>query len=173
MIDRSMINFGGAGLPTVEWGEIFHVGVRVADLDAAQRELTGSLGVHWTSPARMPMKVWVPGQGYRQDELTISFTVEGPVHIELLHGSPGSYWDTSVGGAGLHHIGVWVADVARVNEELVRAGWVVELAGRPPDEGYGGFTYARSPGGLLFEPETCLGGSKERFERWYAGGSLL
>jgi hypothetical protein len=168
-----MIDLSGAGLPSFEWGEIFHVGVRVADLGVAQRELTNSVGVHWTSPAHIRMKAWVAGEGYRDCELTISFSVEGPVHIELLHGSPGSYWDTSIGGAGLHHIGVWVEDVTRANEELVRQGWVVELAGMAPEEGYGGFTYTRSPAGVLFEPELGGAGAKERFERWYAGGSLF
>ena len=168
-----MMDLSGAGLPSFEWGEIFHVGIRVADLEVAQRELTRTAGVHWTTPARIPMKAWAAGQGYRKSELTISFSVEGPVHIELLHGSPGSYWDTSIGGAGLHHIGVWVDDVARANEELVRQGWVVELAGRAPEEGYGGFTYVRSPAGVLFEPELSGAGARERFERWYAGGSLF
>jgi catechol 2,3-dioxygenase-like lactoylglutathione lyase family enzyme len=168
-----MIDLSGAGLPSFEWGEVFHVGIRVADLEAAQQELTSSLGVDWTTPARMPMKAWVPGEGYRKSELTISFSVEGPVHIELLYGSPGSYWDTSIGGAGIHHLGVWVDDVAQANEELVRQGWTVELAGRPAEEGYGGFTYTRSPAGILVEPETTRGGAKERFDRWYAGGTLF
>lgn len=115
------------------------------------------------------MNVWVPGEGYRDCELAISFSVEGPIHIELLHGSPGSYWDTESGGAGLHHIGVWVEDVTRANEDLVNAGWTVELANKPPAEGYGGFTYIRSPGGIVFEPESSQGGSKERFERLVRG----
>jgi catechol 2,3-dioxygenase-like lactoylglutathione lyase family enzyme len=168
-----MIELTGAAVPSLEWGEVFHVGIRVADLDVAQRELTSSMGVHWTLPAHIPMRAWVPGQGYRTWDLTISFSVEGPVHIELLHGSPGSYWDASIGGAGLHHIGVWVDDVARANEELVRQGWVVELAGRAPEEGYGSFTYTRSPAGVLLEPETTRAGARERFDRWYAGGSLF
>jgi catechol 2,3-dioxygenase-like lactoylglutathione lyase family enzyme len=168
-----MTDLTGAGLPGVPWGEVFHVGIRVADLAAAQRELTSSMGVRWTSPAHIPMRAWVPGEGYRMWDLTISFSVEGPVHIELLHGSPGSYWDTSAGGAGLHHIGVWVDDVARANEELIRQGWVVELAGRPPAEGYGSFSYTRSPAGVLLEPETTGAGARERFDRWYAGGSLF
>jgi catechol 2,3-dioxygenase-like lactoylglutathione lyase family enzyme len=168
-----MTDLSGAGLPSLEWGEVFHVGIRVENLEVAQQELTSSTGVHWTTPAHVPMKAWVPGEGYRNYELTISFSVEGPVHIELLYGSPGSYWDTSIGGAGLHHIGVWVEDVTRANKELIEKGWTVELAGMSPEEGYGGFTYVRSPGGVLFEPESCLGGSKERFERWYAGGSLF
>ena len=47
--------------------------------------------------------------------------------------------------------------------------WVIELAGSTPEDGYGGFSYARSPAGILFEPERE---SKELFERWYAGGTL-
>lgn len=160
-------------LPALEWGEVFHVGVRVTDLAAAQQELSKSLGVTWTKPATIPMKAWTPEAGFQSYDLTLSFTAEGPVHIELLHGSDGSYYDVRDGGAGLHHIGVWVDDVTKVNQDLVAQGYTVELAGDTPEKGYGSFTYIRSPGGVLFEPESGLGGSKERFERWYAGGSLF
>jgi lactoylglutathione lyase len=166
-------DLNGFGLPALQWGEIFHVGIIVADLAAAQRELTDSLGVRWTTPAHIPMHAWAPDRGRHGYDLTISFSVEGPVHIELLYGSPGSYYDTSNGGAGLHHIGVWVDDVTKVNQELVGQGYTVELAGDTPEKGYGAFTYVRSPSGVLFEPESGLHGSKERFERWYAGGSLF
>src|ERR1700685_481167 len=128
-----MIDLSGAGLPSFTWGATFLVGVRVTAVEAARGGVPGSMGVRWTSPATMPMKAWVPGVGYRKYELTISFSVEGPVHIELLQGCPGSYWDTGIGGAGLHHLGVWVDDVARANEDLVRQGWVVELAGKAPE----------------------------------------
>ena len=168
-----MTDLSGLGVPALEWGEVFHMGIRVADLAAAQRELTESIGVSWTTPATIPMKAWAPGTGYQNYDLTISFTVEGPVHIELLYGSPGSYYDVSNGGAGLHHIGVWVDDVTKVNQELVSKGYEVELAGDAPEKGYGAFTYIRSPGGVLFEPESGLHGSKERFDRWYAGGNLF
>ncbi len=137
-----MIDLTGAGVPSFEWGEVFHVGIRVANLEVAQRELTSSMGVHWTSPARIPMKAWVPGQGYRKWDLTISFSVEGPVHIELLHGSPGSYWDTSIGGAGLHHIGVWVDDVLYF-EGSDRTRWARNLA-RDPRLAFGAQTEHRA-----------------------------
>lgn len=168
-----MVDLSGIGLPSFEWGEVFHVGVRVVDLELAQRELTETAGVRWTSAQRIPMKVWAPGKDHHDSEITISLSVEGPVHIELVHGTPGSFWDASAGGPGLHHIGVWVDDVTSVNAELVRRGWVVELADRAPEEGYGGFTYTRSPAGLLWEPVSSRAGTKERFERWYAGGSLF
>jgi len=168
-----MTDLSGLVTPVLEWGEVFHVGIRVTDLAAAQQELTESLGVSWTKPATIPMKAWLPGTGRHSYDLTLSFTVDGPVHIELLHGSPGSYYDVSDGGAGLHHIGVWVDDVAKVNNDLVARGYTVELAGDTPENGYGSFTYIRSPAGVLFEPESGLNGSKERFEHWYAGGSLF
>ena len=168
-----MADLSGLGLPALDWGEVFHVGIRVTDLKAAQQELTQALGVGWTTPATIPMKGWAPVQGSVSYDLTISFSKEGPVHIELLYGSAGSYYDVSNGGAGLHHIGVWVDDVTRVNQDLVGQGYTVELAGASPEEGYGAFTYVRSPGGVLFEPESGLHGAKERFERWYAGGSLF
>jgi catechol 2,3-dioxygenase-like lactoylglutathione lyase family enzyme len=167
-----MIDLDAMGLPPLPWGEVFHLGIRVVDLAEAQEELSSSLGVSWTDPQAVAMQAWSADGGLRDCELTISFTREGPVHIELIHGSPGSYWDTALGGAGLHHVGVWVEDVAGVNEELVAKGWQVELAGAAPEDGYGSFTYIRSPAGVLYEPESCLNGSKERFDRWYEGGSL-
>jgi catechol 2,3-dioxygenase-like lactoylglutathione lyase family enzyme len=167
-----MVGVDGMGLPSIEWGEIFHLGLRVAEIEAAQSELTASMGISWTPVVHIPMKAWVPGDGYRDFGLDMSHSVEGPIHLELLHGPPGSVWDATLGG-GLHHIGVWVEDVTGVNEALVAAGWTVELAGMAPDEGYGGFTYIRSPAGVLFEPESCLFGGKERFDRWWAGGSLF
>jgi catechol 2,3-dioxygenase-like lactoylglutathione lyase family enzyme len=168
-----MTDLTGALLPSLDWGEVFHVGIRVADLAAAQQEFTESLGLSWTVPATMPMKTWAPDEGYRRDQLTISFSTAGPVHVELMVGSAGSYWDAALHGTGLHHIGVWVEDVTKVNTDLVGKGWTVELAGRSPEEGYGGFTYVRSPAGVLVEPETFLGGARERFDKWYAGGSLF
>lgn len=108
----------GPVLPVIDWGEIFHIGVRVPDLEKAQQELTRMTGVHWTAPARLPMNVWDPRAGASGDcEITISFSVEGPTHIELIQGSPGSYWDAGNDGAGLHHFGAWVRDVARTAGE--------------------------------------------------------
>ncbi|MBB3665620.1 catechol 2,3-dioxygenase-like lactoylglutathione lyase family enzyme [Prauserella sediminis] len=168
-----MMDLDTLGLPPFPWGEVFHLGIRVVDLEAAQEELTRTLGVGWTVPFSHSMEVWWPDGGMRAADLTISFSQEGPVHIELLQGSPGSFWDTEIGGAGLHHVGVWVEDVTAVNTELVAKGWQVELAGAAPEDGYGGFTYIRSPSGVLYEPESCLNGAKERFDRWYAGTDPL
>ena len=78
-----MTDLTGALLPTLDWGEVFHVGIRVTDMEAAQQELAESLGLSWTVPATMPLKVWAPGAGYSRGELTISFSTVGPVRIEV------------------------------------------------------------------------------------------
>src|SRR3984957_24998 len=103
-----MTDLSGLGVPALDWGEVFHVGIRVADLEAAQRELTESIGVRWTTPATIPMKAWAPDTGFQSYDLTISFTTEGPVHIELLYGSPGGYHHVSKRGAGAHPHRGWV-----------------------------------------------------------------
>jgi len=64
----------------------------------------------------------------------------------------------------------WSDDVQADTESLIADGWTLALAANPPDEGYGRFTYVRSPSGYLVEPVTIA--AKPRFERWWAGGSL-
>ena len=102
-----------------------------------------------------------------QIPLRFTYSCEGPQHVELLQGAPGSLWDGD-DRPGVHHMGVWVNDVAAETERLIEAGWTLEMAGRAPDEGYGPMTYVRSPGGFLLEPVSVA--VRPRFERWWAGG---
>jgi catechol 2,3-dioxygenase-like lactoylglutathione lyase family enzyme len=160
---------GSSGWPATALGEVYHVGLRVPDLDVAQAELTASMGLRWAPPQHFDMKPWVPGEGYQEFELNLTESVEGPMHIELSQGSAGSIWDHQLGG-GLHHFGVWVDDVGETVHALVSDGWVVEMAALAPEEGYGHFAYVRSPSGIVFEPVARA--SREKHERWWAGGSF-
>lgn len=148
---------------------LFHIGIRVTDLAAAMAEVGEQTGVTWASVQDRPMSVWLPGSGPAVLQLALTYSVEGPVHLELMQGPAGSIWDGhDVPGA--HHFGYWSDDVAADTEGLLAAGWTLELAANPPDEGYGRFTYVRSPSGYLLEPVSIS--AKARFERWWAGGSL-
>ena len=149
--------------------QFFHVGIRVADLEAGMTELGVSSGVTWASVQDRAMTVWVPGDGTVTIQLALTYSVEGPVHLELMSGPVGSIWDGSE-QPGIHHFGYWADDVAAETERLMAQDWTLELAASPPDEGYGRFTYLRSPSGVLVEPVSTA--SKTRFERWWAGGSL-
>ena len=69
----------------------------------------------------------------------------------------------------LTHAGVW-ADVPALTEELLSRGWTLVMAQKSPEEGYGSFTYVRSPTGFLLEPVALA--NKPRMERWFETGVL-
>lgn len=117
------------------------------------------------------MNVWIPGRGEATMQLALVYSCEGPMHLELVQGEPGSPWHAGDGeGFGVHHLGYWVDDVTGETERLLAQGWTLELAAAPPEHGYGRFTYLRSPAGVLVEPLNRT--SKARFEAWWAGGDL-
>ncbi len=149
--------------------DMFHVGIRVPDLDDAMRNMTGAAALEWSSVQHRQQQIWLPRSGVAVVDLRFTYSSAGPVHLELLQGEPGSVWDAG-DGPGPHHLGFWVDDVASTTEELLRQGWTLELAGRAPDEGYGAFTYVRSPAGTIVEPVSTI--VRPAFERWWAGGDL-
>lgn len=149
--------------------DLFHVGVLVPDIEAAMAEMARSHGVTWASVQDRPMNIWLPDQGEVTYQLALTYSCEGPVHIELMQGEEGSPWHTA-NHRGPHHFGVWVDDVGAETDRLVADGWTIELAAAPPDQRYGRFTYLRSPAGVLVEPLNRS--SKPRFEAWWAGGDL-
>ena len=153
----------------LDHSQFFHIGIRVTDLEAAMDQVGKHAGVTWASVQDRPMSVWVPGSGPTVLQLAVTYSIEGPVHLELLQGPAGSIWDGhDVPGA--HHFGYWSDDVAADTESLLAAGWTLELAAAAPEDGYGRFTYVRSPSGYLAEPVSV--DVKRRFERWWAGGPL-
>lgn len=153
----------------IDYQRIFHTGVRVPDLDAAMAELGDSLGVTWAESREVAeMPVWTPANGMQEVPLRYVYSCEGPQHVELLESAPGSPWhcgDTP----GVHHIGVWVADVAAAVESVLAKGWTVALAGTAPDDGYGSFAYVQPPNGMLVE--VVNDAILPLFEEWWAAGS--
>jgi catechol 2,3-dioxygenase-like lactoylglutathione lyase family enzyme len=152
-----------------DYQDVYHVGVRVRDLEVAMRDLGVSLGLTWAEVTHRQQRVWLPGEGATTIQLDFTYSCEGPQHVELLKGSAGSIWDAS-DWPGVHHMGVWVGDVAATTEQLVATGWTLEIAQLPPEDGYGAFTYVRAPSGFLLEPVSSA--LKPFFEQWWAGGSL-
>ncbi|MEM9517267.1 MAG: VOC family protein [Actinomycetota bacterium] len=135
----------------IDLGDAFHIGVRVADLDAAMSEMGAALGVTWAAPQESDTQsVWTPAEGEHQVRLRYTYSVEGPQHIELVEGPPGSVWDGHQ-RPGAHHMGVWVDHIAAETERLQHAGWELVAAYRAPENGYGFFTYLQPRSGLIVE----------------------
>ena len=153
----------------VDYSRCYHQGIRVPDLDSAMAELGGALGLTWCEPQDREQAVFVPGEGLTTIPLRFTYSAEGPQHIELLQGPPGTIWDARQ-QPGLHHVGLWSDDVAGETESLLAAGWTLRLAQRDPADGYGVFTYVEPPNGLLVE--LVWTAVKPMFDRWFAGGPL-
>jgi hypothetical protein len=147
--------------------QLFHVGVRVRDLDAAMPGLGTALGVTWAPVVERDQRVWLPGRGTIMTRLRFTYSCEGPQHVELLQGEEGSPWLADTDERGVHHLGIWSDDVAADTERFVAAGWTLEASGEAPEDGYGIFSYVRSPLGVLVEPVSSV--RKDLFERWWGG----
>ena len=153
----------------VDYSRTYHQGVRVPDLDAAMDELGAVLGITWCQPQQREQAVWLPDGGATTIPLRFTYSAEGPQHVELLEGAPGSIWDGR-DQPGLHHVGVWSDDVGGETQSLLDAGWTLRLAQRAPEDGFGVFTYVQPPSGLLVE--LVWSGVRPMFDRWFAGGPL-
>lgn len=153
----------------IDYQRIFHTGIRVPDLNAAMSELGESLGVTWAESREVAeMPVWTPITGMQMVPLRYVYSCEGPQHIELLESAPGSPWHCG-DNPGVHHIGVWVSDVAAEVEAVLAKGWTVALAGTAPEDGYGSFAYVQPPNGMLVE--VVNDAIEPMFEQWWAAGS--
>ena len=150
----------------IDYQGLFHVGVRVPDLEAAMDELGESLALTWAAVRDVPaQRVWTPEGGAQRVPLRFTYSVEGPQHVELLEGAPGSIWDGRH-EPGVHHVGVWVDDVDAETERLRTLGWSLVATERSPDDQYGVFTYLQPPNGLIVElvDRAVLA----HFEAWWA-----
>lgn len=153
----------------IDYQRLFHIGIRVPDLDAAIDELGSGLGVTWAEARENPAQtLWTPEHGLQQLHLKYVYSAEGPQHIELLEGPAGSFWDGRE-DSGAHHVGLWVDSVTNETDALVAAGWTLVGAQRDPGDGggYGVFSYVQPPSGLIVELVDSA--VLAHFEQWWGG----
>ncbi len=151
----------------IDYQNLFHVGIRVPDLDEAMVELGVSMGVRWAEVRTNDAQtLWTPTDGLQELHLKYTYSAEGPQHIELLEGPVGSFWDGD-DRSGAHHVGVWVDDVVAETDGLVDSGWTIVGAHRDPGDGagYGVFSYLRPPSGLIVELVDRA--ALPHFEQWW------
>jgi len=153
----------------IDYQRLYHTGIRVPDLDKAMVEMGAALGVTWATVQQREQAVWTPASGAMTVPLRFVYSCEGPQHIELLEGAPGSVWDGSV-DPGVHHVGLWCGDVGGETQRLLEAGWTLVAAQAPPADGFGAYTYVAPPCGVIVE--LVRDALEPMFERWWAGGAL-
>jgi hypothetical protein len=140
-----------------------HIGIVVPDLDTACVDLTATLGVSW-APVAEQRVVARAGDIVIDALVSLTWSREGPPHLELLHAAPGTPW-AAEGTRVFHHLGYWTDDVRAAVERLEHAGLVVELSGvGPAGECPADFAYLTG-GGLRVE--VLDAGRKARLDRWF------
>ena len=156
----------------INYQRLFHIGVRVPNLEEAMDELGSGLRVTWAEARENPAQtLWSPEHGLQQLHLKYVYSAEGPQHIELLEGPAGSFWDGRQ-DSGAHHQGIWVDSVTDETDVLVAAGWTLVGAQRDPSDGggYGVFSYVQPPSGLIVELVDSA--VLPHFEQWW-GAALV
>lgn len=152
----------------IDYQRLFHVGIRVPNLDAAMHEIGSSLGVTWAEPRENPAQnLWTPEGGAQEIHLRYTYSAEGPQHIELLEGPSDTFWDGRT-SPGTHHVGVWADDVQGETDRLMSLGWTLVGAQHDPSagNGVGVFTYLQPPSGLIVELVDAA--VLPHFESWWS-----
>lgn len=155
----------------IDYGKAFHTGILVPDLDEAIAFYSRSLGMNFARPFTLEeLPVWTPAGGLQTITNRFTFSVEGPLRLELQQSEPGSFFDPAASRGD--HVGVWTEDVALTVAELTGKGWNMLAAGGGPDDGWGLFAYlVPAAGGMVVEiaSETL----RPAFEKWWQGGELV
>jgi hypothetical protein len=147
-------------------GDLYHMCLSVGDVEAAKARLGATREWLWAPVEDWTLDVFLPGGGVVQMEASVTYSVNGPVHVELTHFRAGPV-PTIDDLVEPHHLGYWCADVASTTKSLIARGWSLEyqvgaVGGQPIA------AMVRSPAGYSVElvPTT----SRPRVEAWLASG---
>lgn len=127
-------------LPGVQ--EFFHVGYVVPDLDEAMQQLTASAGLRWAAARRLPVTLRTPAGGI-STQVHLTYSVQGPPHLELIAVQPGTIWSRD--HCGLHHLGYWSSHFHDDVDALINAGFEVEAGAVDEHGALTRFAYLREP----------------------------
>jgi hypothetical protein len=112
----------------------FHVGLATPDMNGVQGLLSQLLGVVWVPLERPPVVHHTPDGPVRPSP-RVSYSTQGPLHLEVLEAAAGTVYDPDR-GTHLHHVGYWTDDFASDLAAACADGWSLEVcmhdeAGRP------------------------------------------
>jgi hypothetical protein len=127
-------------LPGVQ--NFFHVGYVVPDLIEAMQRLTASAGLRWAAARTLPVTLRTPA-GEMATEVTLTYSVQGPPHLELIAEQPGTVWGSE--HSGLHHLGYWSGRFTDDVDALTRAGFEFEAGAVDERGALARFAYLREP----------------------------
>ena len=127
----------------------FHIGIATDNLDASMAAITDALGLTWTPPSAGGEILLRTVDGDLQPRPRSCISRQGPVHVDLMQGRPGTIWATD--GTRLHHFAYWTTDLAGDVAQLGEDGWELEMTGGEPGAAPSQFAYLRRADGMRVE----------------------
>lgn len=146
-------------------GDLFHTGMVVDDIEQAMADLSVALGVHWTSVSTRNTVVRTEA-GDEAGDLLVTYTIEGPPHIELIEDRARGIWHAR----GLDHLGFWVDDLPAAMARLEAAGHASIAHGLDDAGRADRFAYHENANGLAIELVDRR--IQDDFAGWLAGGTF-
>ncbi|HEX4776128.1 MAG TPA: VOC family protein [Acidimicrobiia bacterium] len=150
-------------------GELFHTGVVVEDVERAIDDLSRALGLRFTAVQEHPMRQWRPS-GEQRLVLRYAYSLAPYPLVELIEAQPGTFYERVPGSAmQLHHVGLWVDDLATAAERIAREGFDLAAAGVDDDGNQPArVTFHESAHGLRVE--LCDVAMRAGFDAWVTSG---
>ncbi len=150
---------------SIKLPQMHHFGIVVPDLDGAMDDLSSQLALTWAPVRHGERTVRHRGRLVTTD-LRLTYSMEGPPHLELIGEARGTPWEPT--GGGIHHAGFWVQDLRGTGRLLTRAGMALEATYDAEDGGLLGFAYFTDANG--FRVEILDDSRRQSFDDWLAGG---
>lgn len=102
----------------------FHIGITTDDLEVSRAALASALGVSWSQVGGGDSDMPLVGGGSQPRPISC-VSREGPIHLDLIQGAPGTIWDT--GAPAIHHFAYWTDDLVADVQRLAGEGWRMEM----------------------------------------------
>ncbi len=151
---------------TLDLGEMYHLGVVVADLDATMEDFSAQFGLSWAPLQHRHLTVRHLGRLVRT-RLRLTYSVQGPPHVELIEAAVGTPWQPP---GSMHHVGFWAEDLEGAAEMLRTDGLTLETTFDTPTGELLGFGYFMGPSGLRIEIVDA--DRRPGFDAWLSGGEF-
>jgi Glyoxalase/Bleomycin resistance protein/Dioxygenase superfamily len=102
---------------------LYHSGIVVDDLDQAMATWSAAFDLHWAPPRLSTSPLRCPA-GILGRKVRLTYSIEGPQHIELLEQVEDAPYRTVVGGQYIHHLGYRTADLVGQVRRLEDLGFL-------------------------------------------------
>jgi hypothetical protein len=104
--------------------DLYHVGLVVPDLGSAMHDYSELFGFEWATVGPPRTQHVVVGGEHRDAEIVVTYSRQGPPHLELIEERSGGVWAAE---SPLNHIGFWAPDLAGAVKRLSNAGFPAEV----------------------------------------------